>query len=78
LLVTLYPLYDSKKWKRIAEKFKEESYQRSEIEIREKWINFIDPTLNKNEWEGWELEKLYDIHDQVGTKWCVIQKFIGR
>lgn len=21
---------------------------------------------------------MYDIHDQVGTKWCVIQKFIGR
>jgi hypothetical protein len=62
----------------ISQVFKQHGFSRSEIECREKWINFLDPNLNKKEWEEWELEKLYEIHDQVGTRWCVIQKYIGR
>jgi hypothetical protein len=48
------------------------------MECREKWINFLDPAINHNDWEEWELEKLYEVHEQVGTRWCMVQKFIGR
>jgi hypothetical protein len=57
---------------------RQNGFERSEIEVRERWVNFDDPLVNKNRWEEWELARLYDIHDQVGTKWCVIQKYVGR
>ena len=74
----LYPQLGSKKWKKIAEEMRRQGFKRSEIEIRERWVNFEDPSVNKASWEEEELARLYDIHDQVGTKWCVIQKYIGR
>lgn len=55
LLATLYPANGSKKWKKMAEGLSKKGFHRSEIEIRERWINFLDPSLNKSRWEDWEL-----------------------
>jgi hypothetical protein len=55
LLHELYPQFVSKKWKQIAENFREKGYSRTEIECREKWINFLDPELNNQDWEESEL-----------------------
>lgn len=68
----VYPMYESKKWKNISLHFKQRGFIRTEVEIREKWINFIDPQMRKDEWGENQLEKMFDIYDQVGTKWCVI------
>lgn len=62
LLNQLHAHYNSKKWKRISEEFRARGFVRSEIECREKWINFLDPEVKKSQWEIWELQRLYDLH----------------
>jgi hypothetical protein len=47
----LHPQFSSKRWKRIAEEFRARGFERSEIECREKWINFLDPEVNRRGWE---------------------------
>ena len=51
LLKDIYPLQNSKRWKQMSEIFRQKGFHRSEIELREKWINFLDPELNKSDWE---------------------------
>ena len=78
LLSELHPLYRSKKWKMISERLREKGYQRTEIECRERWINFLDPQVKRGDWNEEELRQLYELHEEVGSRWSVAERAIGR
>jgi hypothetical protein len=48
-------------------------------QVRERWINNLDPAINKGEWSAEEDDKLYDLHKRLGNKWkCIAEHMPGR
>ncbi|CAG9321745.1 unnamed protein product [Blepharisma stoltei] len=65
-------------WSKIAKELNSLLYQKKQIrngkQCRERWLNRLNPIINKNEWT--EEEDLYIINQQVliGNKWCEIAR----
>ena len=50
---------------------------RSRDQVRERWLNELDPTLKKNEpWTDEEVEKLFKLQATMGNKWVAIAKLL--
>lgn len=63
------------KWVKIAEHFP----HRNGRQIRERYINHLDPSINKKGWTKREDLKLWKLYQKLGTKWSEMQKeFVGR
>ena len=45
-------------------------------QIRERWVNHLDPNINKGEWTATEDNTLYDAQRTLGNRWTEIAKRI--
>lgn len=64
-----------KKWHLIS---KEVSF-RTSIQVRERYLNHLDPQINKDPWTTEEDKKLWHLYLVHGSKWSLISReFQGR
>lgn len=73
----------TKAWSRIAQIINSLYHNGMQIregrQCRERWLNHVDPTLNKGLWTIEEDELLLKMHDELGSRWSEISKgFMGR
>jgi len=45
---------------------------RSGKQVRERWYNHLDPTINKGPWTAAEMLVLHDVHARLGNQWSKI------
>lgn len=45
---------------------------RSGKQVRERWYNHLDPTVNKGPWTAAEMLVLHDVHARLGNQWSKI------
>ena len=68
------------KWKKIAEEFNklsDTSVYRHSKQCRERWINHLDPSIKRGEWNDEDDVKLLMGVVQIGRKWSEIAKLLG-
>ena len=62
-------------WNQIASNF----YNRSARQCRERWQNYLDPSLVTAEWTKEDDEKILELYKHIGSHWNTIAKsFPGR
>eukprot|EP00331_Platyophrya_macrostoma_P032871 CAMPEP_0176439140 /NCGR_PEP_ID=MMETSP0127-20121128/19755_1 /TAXON_ID=938130 /ORGANISM="Platyophrya macrostoma, Strain WH" /LENGTH=373 /DNA_ID=CAMNT_0017823331 /DNA_START=200 /DNA_END=1321 /DNA_ORIENTATION=- len=69
-----------KKWKVIAEKLNsltKEKMFRHPRQCRERWINYVNPRINRGDWTEEEDLKLMESFLSMGKKWADIAKTLG-
>lgn len=71
-MVKKYGGVDAVKWSVIAA----ELPGRLGKQVRERWYNHLDPTLNKSAWTVEEDKKLAHLQKTIGNKWCQIAKLL--
>jgi len=68
----------AKKWKEIAVELNERAgntkFVRQGKQCRERWINHLDPSIERGAWSTEEDIKLLEAHLEVGKKWADISK----
>ena len=66
-----------KKWSKIANALFERfgGQRRSGKQCRERWINHLDPDLNKDNWTPEEKQKILEFQEKFGNKWSKISRF---
>ena len=52
--------------------------RRSPRQVRERWINFLNPELSKEPWNPEEEATLVRMHSKHGNKWAKIAKKIPK
>ena len=75
--------YEDEKLKRLVAKFGTDNWNaiakkmrdRSVRQCRERWLNYLDPNLNKSEWTEEEDKLLYEKFEEIGRKWKIIASF---
>lgn len=50
---------------------------RSSKQCRERWINYLDPSLNQNSWTTEEDAHLLQLQSQLGNQWASIAKHLA-
>ena len=69
--------FGKKKWTKISKILNEKfNNSRKGRNCRERWNNYLDPDLNKGEWQNEEDLKLLMLHQKIGRKWSMISKEI--
>lgn len=80
LLEDLVSFKGSKKWTFIAKKINDTFHDGANFRIgkhcRERWLNHLDPHLNKGEWSPEEDQMIFIQQEKIGNKWSVISKFL--
>jgi hypothetical protein len=66
--------YGMNNWERVASLIDTHSAR----ECKDRWYQFLDPTINKGEWSRAEEEKLVEYHDLFPEQWAVIASQIER
>lgn len=56
--------------------FIERSCFKSPNELRERWLNHLNPTIRKEKWSPEEDMKLLKYYQECGSKWSVIAKLM--
>jgi len=65
-IVSKHTLKNESTWDRVSESM---GFIRSNIQCRERWVNFLDPTLNSGPWTAKEDACLMSLCDERGNKW---------
>ena len=47
-------------------------------QVREKYMNNLNPTLKKEEWSEEEDQKIYELFLKYGCKWTLIKKSLPK
>lgn len=64
-----------KKWSECSKFLK----KRSAKQCRERWLNNLDPRINRDQWTEEEDKKIYELYKKYGTSWSKVSKeMIGR
>lgn len=63
--------YGDNNWDIIAEQMK----GRNKRQCKERWINYLSPSLNMNPWTEAEDNLLQEKYKEYGSKWVIISKF---
>ena len=74
---------EDEKLKRLVNKFGQDDWNliankmkgRSVRQCRERWLNYLDPNLNKGVWTEEEDKLLYEKFNEIGRRWKVIASF---
>lgn len=75
VILKLVQYYGTKDWKKIADHLS----NRKARQVRERYINYLDPTIDKRKWTIQEEEFLNDMVNKFGKRWKYISSyFIGR
>ena len=70
-LKRLVAKFGTDNWNAIAKKMKDRTVR----QVRERWLNYLDPNLNTSEWTPEEDKLLYEKFDEIGRKWKIIASF---
>ncbi|OHT04781.1 DNA-binding protein reb1 [Tritrichomonas foetus] len=70
-LAALINEYGETDWKIIAEKMA----PRTARQCRERWTNYVNPSLSKDPWTKEEDALLLEKHEEYGNRWKLIEKF---
>jgi hypothetical protein len=81
ILVELIKKYGLKKWTLIARELNKKASQTTKVfrqgkQCRERWINHLDPSINKGAWTMEEDVKLLTAVVKLGKKWSEISKML--
>ena len=66
--------YGPRLWKKCKESL---GGTRKPKQCRERWMNTLNPAINKSVWTSEEDNALEALHDQYGPKWTLIAKALG-
>ena len=70
-LVNLVEKYGESDWMQIAEMMK----NRNARQCKDRWFQYLAPTVNKKPWTKEEDERLMQLVSEYGPKWLYISKF---
>ena len=45
-------------------------------QVRERWYNHLDPSVNKGPWTDAEMQTLIEVHARLGNQWAKICKYL--
>jgi len=75
IIVNYVQKHGAKNWRFLTTILK----NRTSRQIRERWVNYLDPNVSHGEWTKEEDELILELFNQNGTKWSVISKsFLNR
>ena len=78
VLIQSIQTYGVGHWAAVAQALREQTgIQRSTKQCRNRWMNTLDPNVNKQEWTPEEEQMIYDLQKQVGNKWAEIAKHLS-
>lgn len=70
---------DEGAWEEVSSSLKLAGHRKSAKQCRDRWINHLDPSLLRVDWQADDNAKLLDLHESLGSHWKVIaQSFPGR
>ena len=72
-LVESVRIHGDNNWNKIAEVF----FNRSPRQLKERWTNYLNPAVNKNEWTEEEEELLLEKLSEFGKRWREISKYFN-
>lgn len=70
MLIILLEHYGEKRWAQIAQKME----VKSELQVRERFCNIVDPSLGKNLWTEDMENKLIEMAPEHGYSWKSVAK----
>lgn len=70
-LMMLVQEFSTKDWKTIAEHM----FPRTARQCRERWTNYVNPTLSKDPWSKEEDLLLIEKHNEFGNRWKLIERY---
>ncbi len=71
LIVTNFVIQSGHNWKECSKLINKTPKQ-----IREKWVNTINPTNIKGDWKCTEDYIIFKLYDKIGSKWAYISTFL--
>lgn len=72
LLKFLVQSYGAKNWSAVAAHMR----GRTGKQVRERWVNQLDPSLKKKNWSAWEDRTILYQHEKLGNKWSTISRLL--
>jgi hypothetical protein len=63
----------SNHWSRIAKAF---FTNRTGKQVRDRYINYLDPKINKGKFSTEEDLQILELYNKYGSKWCLIKQFL--
>jgi hypothetical protein len=65
------------KWSQIAEALKKEcKANRTGKQCRTRWLNHLDPNINRSPWTAEEEATIYELQQRHGNRWAHIAKHL--
>ena len=79
LLTVLVNINGTNKWKKTQSSLIEQipHFEKSAKQCRERWHNYLNPHIQKNEWTELEVDTLFQNHKIYGSKWSLIGKSLS-
>lgn len=78
LLIQSIQAYGVGHWSTIAQALREQTgIARTTKQCRNRWMNTLDPAVNRLEWSPEEEQLIYDLQKQIGNKWAEIAKHLN-
>lgn len=66
-------------WERVSAALRDAGHKKSAKQCRERWMNYLDPSLLRNEWRPEDNLRLIQLHELSGSHWKdIARKFPGR
>lgn len=76
-LVKKYSKAGTRKWDFICDDMADDQDRRkgrSAQQCKERWDNYLNPTVNREQWTSGELKLVFDMHAELGNQWILISK----
>jgi hypothetical protein len=70
-LTQIVQQFGESNWKQVASKLGTRNFR----QCRERWKNYLSPTICKDPWAPEEDRLLQEKYNELGSQWCVIAKF---
>lgn len=75
-LTELVRTHGTRRWSALARELGRNGRGRLGKQCRERWVNHLDPSINRAEWTEEEDETLLRAHARLGNRWALIAKLL--